>query len=73
MSWTERFFNLPYDLVQNALLCGEISAFGVILDRGSISRPFTPRKGDESRSLATDNATISRRVSCAAEFAVSIR
>lgn len=34
--WTDRFFSLPYDLVQNALACGEISSLGATLDRGHI-------------------------------------
>jgi hypothetical protein len=43
--WTERFFSLPYDLVDNALRCSEISAFGLILDRGPINRPDAHASG----------------------------
>ncbi len=41
--WTERFFSLPYDLVGNALTCGEVSAFGLIFDRGPIGQPAVHR------------------------------
>jgi hypothetical protein len=43
VKWTERFFSVPYDLVANALSCGEISAFGLILDRGPIEQPDAHR------------------------------
>jgi hypothetical protein len=43
--WTERFFSLPYDLVEHALSCTEISTFGLILDRGPIPKPAVHNAG----------------------------